>query len=128
MYTHKKTLVVVTPFAPQNAGQKTYTADKITEISVAVPDASTDLQVDIAIDVSQVKSFYINSTRAVLVETNDGTTPADSISLLANKPYSWDEDSYDTFLLGTDVTALFLTNASGSAATVTVSVLEDPTD
>ena len=57
---------------------------------------------------------------------SDGSTPADTITLVANLAYVWDTDSYDTFQLGTDVTAFYFTNASGSTATVYCYAVVDP--
>lgn len=89
-------------------------------IVTSVADSSTDFNINYAVDVSTVKTFWIVSTQDVTVETNDGTTPADTIALKANIPYVWIASApYDTFLLGTDVVSLKVTNASGSAAVVT---------
>lgn len=96
-------------------------------IGVTVPDSTTDMQVDIAIDVSETKSIYMKSDQALTVETNNGGAPVDTIVLIANQPYVWYTNSYFTNQLETDVTALFLTNASGSAATFELELLEDPT-
>jgi len=92
-----------------------------------VPDSSTDLEVVLAIDVSAVKAIHIQSDQDVTIETNDGTTPDDTIALKANKPYQWSTNDYHTFVLGTDVTSIFVTNASGATATISIIVLTDPT-
>lgn len=83
-----------------------------------VATAQTDSLINIAIDVSAVKSFILVSTQAVTIETNSGSAADDTIVLKANKPYIWNTDSYDSFLLGTDVTAFYVTNASGATATI----------
>lgn len=98
-----------------------------TSLSESIPDSSTDLQVAFDLDVSTVKSFYMASDQDVTVETNSGSTPDDTINLVANVPYIWHDQSYHNFLLGTDVTDLFVTNSSGSAATLQVEALFDPT-
>lgn len=92
-----------------------------------VANGQTDKQLNIAIDVSAVKGFWLESDQDVTFETNDGSTPDNTISLLAGKPYVWDADSYDAFLLDTDVTAVFITNASGAAATIWLLVDYDAT-
>ena len=94
---------------------------------VTVPDSSTDLLVNMAIDVSQLQLLYIVSDQDVTLETNDGTTPTDTINLLANKPYIWKVGSYFANLLTADVTAFYFTNSSGAVATVDVEGVEDAT-
>jgi hypothetical protein len=75
--------------------------------------------------VSACKSFYLNSDQDVTFETNNGAAPVDTIALLADIPYIWHVNSYDSFLLGTDVTAIFITNASGSTASIDCVALYD---
>ncbi len=96
-------------------------------ISESIADSTTDGLVAYALDVSQVKNFAMWSDQIILVETNDGTTPADTISLSANQPYLWSAASYEPFLFGTDITALYVTNSSGSAATLNIRCVLDPT-
>jgi len=92
-----------------------------------IADSATDYQINIAIDVTAVVSFFMLSDQDITVETNNGGAPDDTISLSADIPYIWTTDSYDSFQLGTDVTALFITNASGSTATLNVRVIQDAT-
>jgi hypothetical protein len=106
---------------------KAVTADKKQAVDVPVADSESDYEILIAIDVSTVKSIYIVSDQDVTLETNDGGTPVDTISLKANVPYVWHTDSYDTLQLTTDVTAFYITNASGSTANIKTRVLEDST-
>ncbi len=95
--------------------------------SVDVPDSAVDQLVNMAIDVSQLQLIIINSDQDLTLETNDGTTPTDTINLLANKPYIWDVKSYFTNLLTADVTAFYFTNSSGADAVVDVAGVEDAT-
>ncbi len=78
----------------------------------------TDTQVNLAIDVSAVKLFWIKSDRAVQIETNSGSAPTNTLTLVAGQPYFWHTNAYDTFKLTGDVTAFFVTNASGGSATI----------
>lgn len=91
-----------------------------------VPNSTTDQQVVVGIDVSAVKACVINSTKALTIETN-GTTGDESLVLVADIPYVWYTNKYDSFKFSTDVTALYLTNASGSSATVNLFVQYDAT-
>jgi len=107
--------------------QITITADGEANLEVAVADESTDLAINIAIDYSALKSLYIVSDQDLTVETNDGTTPDDTLTLLAGKPIVWFEGCGFTNPLSADVTALYATNASGADATLTIKTLQDAT-
>lgn len=97
-----------------------------------VADSTTNFVVAFVLDVSTVKSFYLNSDQDILLDTNlDAPTPGvdgDVINLKANIPYVWHgpvADAYDTFLLGVDVTDFRFTNTSGSTANIDCVALYD---
>lgn len=127
MPTHEYNVVANFPSGQLTHTKITVTGDLHQEIDVSVPAATTDMEVTMSLDVSACKSFYILSTQDITVETNDGTTPGQTLSLNANEPYFFHENSLDAFKLTTDVTALFLTNAGASAATVKIRALSDAT-
>ena len=106
---------------------KNYTGNAQQSIVESVPDSSADFFVAFSLDVSEIKSIFILSSVDMTLETNDGATPIDTINLKAGKPYIWHTDGYFTNLLTTDVTALYLTNASGGVATFELEVVTDPT-
>lgn len=108
---------------------KQYTGGAQQSINEAVNDSVTDLEMIIAIDVSAIKHIYIKADVDMTLETNDGTTPTDTINLKANVPYIFnaDIDAYFTNLLTADVTSIFMTNASGTDGTLELEVLTDPT-
>jgi hypothetical protein len=108
---------------------KTYSAGAESKITETVAQNTTDKQINIAIDVSAVKAIYILSDYAMILQTNSGSSPADTLTLVANVPYIWTTDSYDVFKFGTDVTAIFATTgAIGTTdATLQIRVLYDPT-
>lgn len=104
------------------------TAGLSKEWTETIADSETDKQVTANIDVSALKSLYILSDQDMTLETNSGSTPDDTIALKANKPVVWESSSgYFSNPLTADVTALFFTNASGSAANLKIRTLEDPT-
>ena len=92
-----------------------------------VSTGETNYEINFDLDVSACKSFYLESDQDVTFETNSGAAAADTIALKANKPYIWHTDAYDDFLLGTDVTSVFITNASGATATIYCVALFDAT-
>lgn len=127
-YKHQINKGVTGPTGQINEGLRTYTGTAIHEIKQEdVPDASTDLLMNIAFKVADVKSIFLLATVAMTLETNDGTTPGNTLALKANIAYEWNVDAYDSLALTVDVTAFYLTNASGSAGKFSAYVLVDPT-
>lgn len=108
---------------------KEYTGGLAVQLEEAIADSETDKLVVITIDVSAIKNIYLKSDQDITIETNNGTTPDDTINLKANVPYVFnaDIDSYFTNLLTTDVTGFYVTNASGAIANLVCEVLTDPT-
>jgi hypothetical protein len=105
------------------------TADCEKNVSISVPDSSTDLQVELALDVSALKAILIATDQDITVETNDGTTPDDTFTIEANNPLVWNVDCPlpNPFASTVDVTDLYITNASGSAAAIEIRTLVDAT-
>ena len=85
------------------------------------------MEVAFTLDYSACKFFSIVSDVAMTIETNNGTTPDDTLVLVADEPYIWAEGMLGTFLIGTDITSLFVTTGSVGVGTLTIEALEDPT-
>jgi len=103
----------------------TITEEVLVSLSVQVADSTTDDEHALAIDVSELSAFFAVSSQNVTIETNDGDAPDDTITLTANVPWIWHTSMPDavtpyTCPLGTDVTAVFITNAGGTAADVEI--------
>jgi hypothetical protein len=109
------------------AASTAYSGDGQESREVAVPHPTTDQEVAFVLDVSEIEAIYMVSDQDLTVETNNGSSPVDTISLVAGVPYVWTAKSYHTCLLTTDVTALFLTNNSGAEATFKLEVVYDST-
>jgi len=107
--------------------QNSYSGGSQLTVSEPIADSETDYEIAFALDVSEIAAIYIVSDQDVLFETNDGSSPDDTISLKAGVPYIWTEDSYHVCLLTTDITSIFITNASGAAAQLEIEVVFDPT-
>lgn len=103
------------------------TADSETNLDLTVADSVSDQLVTMAIDFSEMVGLFIYSDFAVTVETNDGTTPDDTIAVVAEVPVVWYTDCDHINPLTADVTALYITNASGSTANIKIRVLQDST-
>lgn len=91
-----------------------------------VADEATADQKAVSIDVSQIKSLFFTSTRDVTVKTNNSGAPDDTLSLKAGKPLVWWDDSGYSCPLTTDVTDLFVANASGGNATLQLRMILEP--
>ena len=98
-----------------------------TSVDEDVATGATDYLITFTCDVSEIQAIYINSTQDVTLETNSGAAPGNTLALVANEPYIWWSTSLLTNLLTVDVTALYITNASGETATIQIEVLYDPT-
>ncbi len=103
---------------------QSFTGGKAIILSETIP-AGTDTLVALVLDVSQVKSAFIMASTALSFQTNSSGSPVDTIDLAAGIPYIWNTNSYDAFLLTTDVTALYCTNVAESV--LTAEFLIDPT-
>ncbi len=105
----------------------TLTAEAGQVLDVAVAGSTTDLQVNLAIDVSQLSHIFLLADGALTIQTNDGTSADDTITLAANKPLVWYSGCGMACPLTVDVTGLYLTNASGSTVNLQVRVQSDAT-
>ena len=93
-----------------------------------IADSETDYQINFDLDVSACTSFYLVSDQDITLETNAvDATGGNTLALIADEPYIWHTSSLDSFLLDTDVTTTYWTNASGSSATVYCVALFDAT-
>lgn len=108
------------------SGGKTYSAS-LSESLSDVAAASGTTQMNIAIKVANVKAFAIISDVDVTLKTNSSGSPANTLALKAGVAYVWNTDSYDTFKLTTDVTAMFFVNAGTADANIKVSTVVDAT-
>ena len=96
-------------------------------LEVAVADGQTNKLVACELDVSQCKALVLFASVAMTLKTNNSSTPADTIALPAGIPLVYGGDAEETNPLGTDVTALYLTNSSGSDGTFQFKAIFDAT-
>ena len=113
---------------------RTITAAQRVSVDEAAPADSTTV-INAPVDVSACKLFVIISNGAdVVVKTNDATTPDNTFTLEANKPFIWPQSTGDAFVdtaavaVSTDIATLHVVNASPTlAATIRLDALVDPT-
>lgn len=118
MFTHTIEQTFQQGNLPSISKKVTCTADGENNRDVVVVAAASNYLIAMVIDVSQLKSLFIVSDKDVTLETNSGGSPADTLTLLANVPVSWYPGCGYACPLGTDVTAIYLTNAGDADATV----------
>jgi len=113
-------------YTPSQAIEDTDSFDYESEVNIAVtiPASTTNQEILIAIDVSELKSLCLSSDYSLTIKTNSSGSPTDTIALVGGKPYIWTVNSYDTCKLTADVTKIYVTNGSGTnAAALKVSAL-----
>lgn len=106
---------------------RTFSADGSDSREITIAIGASDYEVVIAIDFSELKSLFIAADQDLTLETNSGAVPDDTISLKADAPMVWNEDSYFSNPFTADVTSIFVTNASGVATTLIIEVVQDAT-
>ena len=125
-FTHERTITYKTDSGTVS-NVLTKTSESSVEMTVSIPAETTDMEVDIAIDTAAVKSLLISADGALTIETNDGTTPDDTLAVDENEPLTYMVDTEDTLQLTVDVTKLYVTNAGAAAVTLDIRVLVDAT-
>lgn len=92
------------------------------QISIA-----NNVPIDLTLDVSQVRGFYALSDQDLLLETNNSSSPTNTLSLKAGVPHIWLTNKPYALWATSDITAFFATNASAAAARLQIEILVDPT-
>ncbi len=110
---------------------KTQTDGLESNLSKEVADGEVDKHFSWPIDVSTLKSLHMQSDQDITVETNNpaGTSAAadQTFTLLAGQPISWGSGDAVDNPITDDITDIYITNASGSAAQLEFRALMDPT-
>lgn len=114
-------------------GQITSTTDAFTADSELVYEgslatATTNQILTFAFPFAKVVSAVLYSTKALTIKTNSTGSPDDTIVLTALKQKNYNTDMATAARLFTvNVTALYLTNASGATADIKIHILFDGT-
>lgn len=107
--------------------QITVQADARDSRKISVPDGSTDLQVNIAIDADQLKQLLIDTDQDLTLKVNDAGAPVQTIQPPAGQPIDWVAGDVHANPINQDVNALYVTNSSGKDATLNIEILQDST-
>ncbi len=104
-----------------------YSGGSLQAIDEAIAANLTDQLIAFTLDYSAVVAFYMVCDAEITIHTNT-TVGVDTIVLVANKPYIWNTDRLDTFLIGTDVTALYVdtTNVPTTVRNLKIRAVSDP--
>ena len=88
-----------------------HTGDKLTIVEETIAAAASDDEIIVGVDVSKLQVAAFLATAAMTIETNNGTTPQETITLVANIPQIF--QTGDTAMFAGDVTALYVTSTPG---------------
>lgn len=112
-FTHTYTVAV-----SRNSGapvSKTITVTGGMEIAVSetISASSTDVEIDLNLDVSQVQGIYIVASAAMTIEWNDNAGAQGSFTLAADTPEIFWGGEGQTCPFDVDVTSIFVTSSAG---------------
>jgi len=79
-----------------------------------IAGSTTDLEIALDLPIANMKAFAIYANVAMTVETNDGTTPNDTFTLVANEGQGFIQGE-GTNPVGTDITSIFVTVPGATA-------------
>jgi hypothetical protein len=102
---------------PYNGGSisavRNFSGDAQIALDTVIAPAASNQLFTLAIDVSQVKMLVMLAENAMTIRTNSSGSPANTVNLLAGVPYEFGQGGYETLILTTDVTAIFVTSTLG---------------
>lgn len=101
------------------------TGDLQTEMSQVIAAGATNVNILLAIDITKVKLLLIKSSVNMTFKTNSSGSPANTINLLAGIPYVWAAGGYETLVLTTNVSSIFVTNGTATDGLLEVYALSD---
>lgn len=105
---------------------ETISSGSVQVVSESVANGA-DTLVNFTADVSQTKLVWISADGDLTLEFNSSSAPDFTIALTDSIPVLWVTGDLASNPLSQDVTALYVTNATGAAVNLTIVYLEDPT-
>lgn len=103
------------------------TDGQVIAINESIPGETTDQEVALALDISQLKACIFYAASALKIETNSGAVPDDTIDLADGEPFVW-RDKYLADHFTADITTnIFVTNAGTAAVVLEGLLIIDPT-
>ncbi|MCC7334440.1 MAG: hypothetical protein IT422_05070 [Pirellulaceae bacterium] len=94
-------------------------------VDQVIPASTTNQEITLGIDVSELTMIAISSDVALTIKTNDSGSPDDTLNIAAGVAYVWGTGDYNTLLLTADVTSIFVTSAALVDANLKIIALVD---
>jgi hypothetical protein len=109
------------------SSSETFTGDSEVNIDTELAASSTNVDHNVAIDVSELESLFMLAEADATVYVNDASTgsPSATIALEGGRAYVWPNGSATNPLGATDVTSLYITCSAGGD--FQMRALQDPT-
>jgi hypothetical protein len=125
-------MTFTTPAGTTSSITATYSTDALDEYDITVPATTTDLSAQISFPYANIKAILFASDVPVTIETNNASTPTDTVTLTSTVlAKMWTHDGKAGNLaanpLTANVTAVYITNAGAAAANVKIRVAYDAT-
>jgi hypothetical protein len=131
-FQHTKNRSIVTIGGQLQEIPRVYKGDAGPEFRKSIPNATTNFEIDFPVILTQVVSIAIVASVDMTLKTNSSSSPVDTIALKAGIVRTYDIDSPELKFLGgvsndTDITQFFVSNASGAAGDLVISLVLDVT-
>lgn len=123
--THTTRLTWTSPGGVDITASVSESADAEQNRELAIAASTPDQQFDLDFAFADLKSIFMLADQDLTIETNDGTTPDDTISLVAGVPFWWCDSSGLPNPFSADISAIFVTNAEAETATLKIRALFD---
>lgn len=121
---HIHTYSVRTPSGTVS-GTQTVNFDAEIVLSLTLPSAQTDVQYDLAVPASQIKSIIAGAGVAVVLETNSSSAADKTVAIPANGAYGWANGNGFDNPIADDIATIYITNVL--AGTLDLHIGFDPT-
>lgn len=102
----------------QRSVQRTFPGEINKAASVA--NGVSNQLVPVTINLADMGMYYITSDVDVTLKTNSSGSPTDNFLLKAGKALEWEDEGYFANKFTGNITAIYLTNASGQQANVEI--------
>jgi hypothetical protein len=103
-----------------------YSGSSIPQLTISIPPTTTNQHTPFSMPISPAPVMWVMlATGANLtVKTNSSGSPANTFTIVAGTPFLWDGNAaYYSNPVTTAITDLYVTNASGVAATLQIDVV-----
>jgi len=92
------------------------TGSEVVEWDGIIPISTTNQALQLAFTTASMQALLISSTFALTLKTNSSGSPIQTLTLAPNQAITWYTGSANANPITTDVTEIFITNASGTNA------------